>query len=186
MRLGHQAVEGVAGDQWFARNPGHQITDVGGEVFGVFVGVGVERKSRLAVRARRAAEAEIDAPGRQGVEHAELFGDFQRRIVRQHDPGAADADACGCLGDRRHDDFRRRADYGRVVVVFRNPEPLVAEFLAVFGQRHGVADGLRLRHTGGGGRLIENGKLDHQPAASASSNAFLTWRMLSSAAGMPQ
>ena len=127
-------------------------------MLGPFVGRGIERKCRAAVRARRTAEAHVDAAGRQRVEHAEDLGYFERRIVRQHDAGAADADALGGGGNRRHHDLRRGADDGRMVVVLRHPEALVAQRLAVLGERHGVADRLVVRSAGDGNRLVEDGK----------------------------
>lgn len=38
----------------------------------------------LAVGAWGAAEAEADAAGGEGLEHAELFGDNERRVVGEH------------------------------------------------------------------------------------------------------
>jgi hypothetical protein len=46
------------------------------------------------VAAGRAADAQVDAARRQRVQHAELLGHLEGRVVRQHHPGAADADAC--------------------------------------------------------------------------------------------
>ena len=45
------------------------------------------------VGARRAAEPEIDASGKQRLEHLEAFGHHERRMVRKHDAARADADA---------------------------------------------------------------------------------------------
>ncbi len=109
-------------------------------MLGPFVGGGVQRERRAAVGARCATEPEIDAAGRERIEHAEHFGHFERRIVRQHDAGAADADAFGRGGDGRHHDLRRCADDGRMVVVLGDPEAFVAQRLAMLGQGDGVAD----------------------------------------------
>ena len=79
-----------------------------GNWIGPLVGERVERIGGAAVGARRAAEPEIDAARRQRIEHAELLGDLERRIVRQHHAGAADADARRARGDRRDQDLRRR------------------------------------------------------------------------------
>ena len=38
-------------------------------------------------------------PGKQRLERAELLGDHERRVVRQHDPAGADADRLGAAGD---------------------------------------------------------------------------------------
>ena len=45
-----------------------------------------------AVGARGAAETEIDAAGKQRLQHLEALGDDQRRVVRQHHAARADAD----------------------------------------------------------------------------------------------
>ena len=44
----------------------------------------------------RAAEAEVDAPGMHGLERAELLGDHERRVVREHDPAGPEADVAVC------------------------------------------------------------------------------------------
>jgi hypothetical protein len=115
----------------------------------------------LAAGAWRAAEAEIDPARRQGIENAEYLGDLERRIVRQHDPGAADTDTLRGGRDRRDDDFRRRADDGRMIVMLRHPEAVVAQRFAILRQRHGIADRLVLRAAGDGNGLVEDGKTDH-------------------------
>jgi hypothetical protein len=110
-----------------------------------------------AVGAGRAAEAEVDPPGRQRVEHPELLGDLERRVVRQHDAGAAHPDGAGVGGDGGDQNLRRGADDGRVAVVLRHPEPVVPEGVAQLRQRQRVADRLPLRAAGGGDRLVEDG-----------------------------
>ena len=64
------------------------------------VGVATQRPQRVLVGAGRAAEAEVDPARVQRRERAELLGDRERRVVRQHDPAGAEADACRC-GRRR-------------------------------------------------------------------------------------
>jgi hypothetical protein len=148
----------VAVDQRLVVHPGYEVAHVGGKMLGPLVGRGIEGEGGAAIRARRAAEPEVDAAGRQRIEHAEDLGHFERCIVRQHDAGAADPDALGGGGDGRDHDLRRGADDGRMVVVLGHPEALIAQRLAMLGQRHGVADRLVLRATGNGDRLVENGK----------------------------
>ncbi len=139
-------------------------------MLGPLVGRGVEREGGPPVRARRAAEPEIDAARRQRVEHAEHLGHFERRIVRQHDAGAADPDALRSGGDRGDHDLRRGADDGRMVVMLGDPEPVVAQRLAVPGQRYGIADRLIVRAAGDGDRLIENGKTHYGDKWGADAN----------------
>ena len=157
--------EGMAIDEGFAMDPGDQIADIGGKVFGPLVGCRIEGKGGAAVGARGAAQSHVDAAGRQRIEHAEDLGHFERRVVRQHDAGAADADAIGGGGDGRDHDLGRRADDGRMVVMLGNPEAFVAQRLAMLGKRHGVADRLVLGAVGDGDRLIENGKTHTQQMA---------------------
>ena len=146
----------MAVDQRLVVHPGDQVAHVGGKMLGPLVGQRVEREGGAPVRARRAAEPEVDAAGRQGVEHAEHLGHLERRVVRQHDAGAADADALGRGGDRGDQDLRRGADDGVVVVMLGHPEAVVAQRLAVLGERDRVADRLAVRTAGDGDRLVEH------------------------------
>ena len=57
--------------------------------------VPAQRPRRRHVGPRRAAEAEVDAVREQRGQRAELLGDHQRRMVRQHDAARADADRRG-------------------------------------------------------------------------------------------
>jgi hypothetical protein len=114
----------------------------------------MQRKRRLAVGAWCAAQAEIDAARRDGVEHAELFGHLEGRIMRQHDAGAADPYALGRRGDGRDQDFRRGADDGGMIVMLRQPEAVIAQPLAMPRQRDGIADRGPMRPPGGGNRLV--------------------------------
>ncbi len=42
-----------------------------------------------------AADAEVDAARKERAQHAEIFGDFERAVVRQHHAAAADLDSLG-------------------------------------------------------------------------------------------
>jgi hypothetical protein len=89
-------------------------------------------------------------------EPAEHLRYLERRIVRQHDPGAADADAIGRSRDCRHHDLGGGAHDRGMVVMLGDPEALVTQRLAMLRERYGVADGLPVRAAGDGDRLIEN------------------------------
>ena len=65
---------------------------------GAVGGAGARRRRRRAAAEARAAEAEVDAAGVQGVDDAELLDDRQRRVVAHLHGAGADADA---LGGRR-------------------------------------------------------------------------------------
>src|SRR5689334_22358901 len=57
LREGFYRREGMTFDQRLSVYPGQKIAHVGGEMFGPFVGRGIEGERRAAVRAGRAAEA---------------------------------------------------------------------------------------------------------------------------------
>ena len=62
-----------------------------------------QRCRRQTVAAWRAAKAEIDATGMQRLEHAELLGHHERRMVGQHDAARAQSQrgrACGQVRDQ--------------------------------------------------------------------------------------
>ena len=90
-----------------------------------------ERTHCRPIRARRAPDAEIDAPGVECCEGAELLRNDERRMIRQHDATSADADARGAFRHEPERDGRRRAGDAREVVVFGHPEALVAPALGV-------------------------------------------------------
>ena len=108
-------------------------------------GVRIERARGAHVAARRAADAEVDAARRERLQHAELLGDLQRAVVRQHDAGAADADRRRARRDRRHQDLGRAADDRRQAVVLADPEARIAEPLAMLGERRACRGSRRLR-----------------------------------------
>ena len=62
-----------------------QLLNVAGKPLGLAATV-AQRLQYVAVAAGRPAEAEIDAAGIERGQRAELLGDDERRVVRQHDP----------------------------------------------------------------------------------------------------
>ncbi len=108
------------------------------------------------VGARRAAQPEIDPPGIKRFQRAELLGDDQRRMVRQHDPARADADRLGATSDMPDHHGCRRAGDARHVVVFGQPEPLEAPGFGVLRQVERVAERLR-----GVAALADRGEVEH-------------------------
>ena len=73
----------------------HQFHDILRELIHVRRQVAPHRAGRDLIGARRPAEAEVDPPGMQRRQRAELLGDDQRRVVRQHDAAGADTDRAG-------------------------------------------------------------------------------------------
>ena len=143
------------------REPLHQLHDILREGVDVALKRAAQGAGRGLIRARRAAQAQVDAAGMKGVQRAELLGDDQGRVVGQHDAAGADADGLGRRRHRADDDRGRGAGDARHVVVLGQPEALVAEALGVAGQVEGV--GQRLRDVGALGHRgeVENGKRDH-------------------------
>jgi len=131
-----------------------------GELLGEVVGDG-----RLAIAAQgegfelaaagSAADAEIDAVGKHGVEGAKDLGDLERGVVREHDAAAAYADAGGFGGGAGDEDLRRGAGEEIHGVVLGVPEARVAESVDVASEVEGVGEGLRGRGAGGDGGLVE-------------------------------
>ena len=116
-RIGAHGRERVSLGQGRARHPRHHVANVAGKVRRALVGQRVERESRAPVRSRRAPEPQIDAARRDGLEHAELLGHLEGRVMWQHHAGAADTDALGDGGNGADQDLRRGADDGLVAVV---------------------------------------------------------------------
>ena len=110
------------------------------------------------VAARRAAKAEVDAARCDGLEHAELLGDLEAGVMRQHHAGAADADAAGGRGDGGDQDLGRGASLAGGGMVLGEPVALVAEGLAVLGEGDALADRVIRAAAGDDGGLVEDGK----------------------------
>ena len=117
-------------------------------------------RSRL-VGARGAADAQIDPLGIERFERAELFGDDERRVIRQHDAAGADANRARSTGDVPDDDGRRGAGDPGHVVMFGEPVAVVAPALRVPRQVERVAERLR------GGPAFDDGrKVEHRETGS--------------------
>jgi hypothetical protein len=110
---------------------------------------------------RRAAQSKIDPAGKERLERSELLGDDKGRVVRQHDAARADTNA---FGFARHvaDDNRRRCarDAGKIMM-FGQPEAMVAPLLGVLGEIDGVPERQRRIASLDDGREIEHGKARH-------------------------
>ncbi len=117
---------GAAGGQ-LAQQVQH-VEQLGREVLGAQALDGAaQRGGGHRVGARRAADAQVDPARVQRLQHRELLGDHQRRVVRQHDAAGADPDPLGRRGEVReqHAGGGRR-DRGHAVVL-GDPEPAVAQ-----------------------------------------------------------
>ena len=114
-----------------------------------------------AVGAGRAAEAEIDAAGKQRLQHLEALGHHQRRMVGQHHAAGADADV---LRHRRdlpdHQVGRGARDRGEVVML-GEPVADIAKPIGMARQIDAVAQRRGGLGAGGDDGEVENGERDH-------------------------
>ncbi len=128
------------------------------------------------VRPRRAAEAQVDAAGEQGVEGAELLGDDEGIVIGQHDPARADADRPGGLPDMGEDDRGRAAGDAFHPVVLGHPEALVAGLFGGLRGKGGLRQ--RLAHAAAFAHRdqVEDGQRDHGAGvAAAGAGTALSW-----------
>ncbi len=88
---------------------------------------GAQGVGRDLIGAGRAAEPEIDAAGKQRLEHLEALRDHQRCVVRQHHATRADPQMRGDRGDLPDHDFGCGTGDVRQIVMLGNPVALVAE-----------------------------------------------------------
>ena len=159
--LRDDVAERMALHQLLAGEPGQQIAHLRREMVRRGLRQRIERERGASVGAGRAAETEIDAAGRDRLQHAELLGHLQAGVVRQHHAGGADADARRGGGDGADQDLRRGAGLAGRVVVFGAPVARVAERLAMLRQRQALADRGVRRAAGHHGRLVEHGQSQH-------------------------
>src|SRR5690606_21744022 len=138
--------------QAFARYGGDRQTRIFGKIFHEFHDIARERiwvRVEVAAQgarcdligARSPAQAQVDAPGVERLKRAELFGNDQRRMVRQHD--AAGAHTYGGGAARNVTNEYRRGSAGNAwhAVVLGPPVAMKAERLGVAGQLQAVAEG---------------------------------------------
>ena len=76
---------------------------------------------RRRVGARRAAQAKVDAAGKERLQHLETLGHHQRCMVRQHHAARANAHIFGDRRDLPDHNVGRRARYCRQIMMLRHP-----------------------------------------------------------------
>jgi len=86
-----------------------------------------QRIGRDRIRAGRAAEPEIDAAGKQRLEHLEAFSHHERRVVGQHDTAGTHPHALGRRRDLPDHDLGCGTRDRRQVVMFGDPIARVAK-----------------------------------------------------------
>jgi len=113
-----------------------------------------ERLERTA--ARRTADAQIHPIGIQRVQHAELFGDLERAVVRQHDAAGSEPDALRLRTQPREQNFRCRARQRLGRVVLGNPVAPIAEPIGKPRELEAVVQGLPRSRPDRDGGLIDD------------------------------
>ena len=95
-----------------------------------------EGRGGQPVASRRAPDAQVDPAREQRLQHAELLGNFQRRVVGQHDTATPDPNGVGGRGDAPDQDLGARAGERPGIVVLRHPVARVAQPFDDLGQPH--------------------------------------------------
>ena len=134
-----------------------ELVDLLGELV-VRVMVSAERCRGVEVGSWCPAQTQIDPSGREGVEHAELLRDDQRRMVRQHHPAGSEADAGSLRGQTRQHQLRRgrRSRWHRVML--GQPEPVEATRLCKSGNAADARKRGGCRLTDCGLRAVQHGQ----------------------------
>ena len=156
--------KGMISGKRLSRNPCDQIADLRRKIIRTLHSLGVECIGCPAVRPRCAAQAEINPARCYRIQNPELFGDFQGRVVGQHNAGAPDPDTVGGRADCRHDNFRSSSRYRLVIMVFGHPEAMIPQLFAILRQFNGFSDGIALGTPGERYRLVEYGETQGVPA----------------------
>ena len=154
------------------RMPAGEEREKVAELLGELVGaecrrVAAERGRRDRVGPGRAPEPEVDAAGVQRFEHAELLGDHERGVVRQHHAARADPHRRGGCREVSDQHGRRRARDAGHVVVLGDPDPPVAEPLGQLRELDRVGECPCRRRTvadGSGSSTESTGRSAGQPS----------------------
>ena len=144
--------------QAFARCPRDEVAHVAREHVSGGAGIRVQRIGRQPVRAGCPPEPKVDPPRRDRLQHAELLGHLQRRIMRQHHPRAADPDTLGGGGDGGDQDLGRRAGLAVGIMVLGHPIAVIAECLGMPRKFQAFLDRGTRRSAGDDRGLIEDGE----------------------------
>ena len=149
-----------------------QLDDILGKLVDAALQVPAHGAGGDLIRPGRPAEAQLDPPRMQRGEGAELLGDQQRRVVRQHDAAGADPDRAGAGRDMGQRHRGGGAGDAGQIVVLGHPEAPVAERLDMPRQVERIAQRLTGIAAFGDRREIENGERNHRiiiapPAANA-------------------
>src|SRR5262249_22348718 len=120
-----------------------------------------QRARRQLIASGRPADAEIDAPGKERLEHAEALGYLERAVVLEHHAAGAHAEprrARGNLADQHLGARAREAGRG---VMLAEPVAVVAEAVAELGELERLVDGVGHDAAASHGGLVEHAEPEH-------------------------
>ncbi len=146
-----------AGDAGLVREITLEFQDILGERVGRSR-VPAQCVHRVLVRTGRSSKSEVDSSGVHRGQGAELLGDEEWSVVREHHATGAKADVLGLCTDMGDEHARRRRGDARDVVVFGVPNPVVAGLLGLLGERHAAGEAVTRRLVRAYGCQVENGE----------------------------
>src|SRR6266513_2266793 len=120
-----------------------------------------QRPRRHGVASRGAADAQVDAPGKERLQHAEGLGDLQGAVVLEHHAARAHTDPRRARGDLTDQDLGARAPEPRRRVVLGQPVAVVAEAVTQLGELERLVDRVRRCPATPHRRLIEDREARH-------------------------
>lgn len=133
--------------------------------------ISTQRARRDWIRARRTTEPEIDATREKRFECAELLGDEQWRVIRQHDAASANANGRRATGNMCNHDRCGSTGNTRDTVMLGDPDAMVAEPFGVARQIERIMKRLRRRPSLHDRREVEHGQGDCGETGSAHAEA---------------
>ena len=116
----------------------------------------LQRAGREWQPARGFSDAEINATRRQGGQNVKILGNFIRAIVLEHDAARPHSNARCLSQDPGNQQLRRGAGKVGSVVVFGNPEAVIAQIFCLLRQRQRTRQRIGSRFVFSDGAFIQN------------------------------
>ncbi|MNC29208.1 hypothetical protein D3C75_774490 [compost metagenome] len=135
----------------------HQLTHVRRKIIHLAAALAAQRLHGALISTGRAAKTEIDAIRIERGQRAELLGDHQGRVVRQHDAAGPQPQGAGGAGQMADEHGGGGTGDPRHVVMFRQPVAVIAPALGMPGQILRMTKRLGRQATFGDGHQIQDG-----------------------------
>ncbi|MNG97362.1 hypothetical protein D3C79_564730 [compost metagenome] len=135
----------------------HQLTHVRRKIIHLAAALAAQRLHGALISTGRAAKTEIDAIRIERGQRAELLGDHQGRVVRQHDAAGPQPQGAGGAGQMADEHRGGGTGDPRHVVVLRQPVAVVAPALGMPGQILRMTKRLGRLASFGDGHQIQDG-----------------------------